>query len=437
MLLALRSTAEEVSFTKDVAPILVAKCLACHNAEKAKGNFRLHNFDALLKSGSSKEAPVVASRPSESKLFQLITATNEDDRMPQKDEALAAAQIATIRKWIEQGAKFDGSDRSLALAVLSPPTHPAAPRAYSVPVPITALAFDISGEHLAVSGYHEITIWNSHSGALLQRVGNVAERIFDLAFSFEGRWLACASGTPGKIGEVKLFNATNGELAKLLVTTSDAEVCLAFSADGKRLAAGGADNVIRIWDVETGRQLQNIEQHADWVLSLAFNADGERLVSGSRDKTARIFDSKTGELDETYTGHSDFVTAVAWADAKSIVSASRTRTAHRWNLKDTKKSGEFSGWDAEPTRLIVSGTNLFSTALDGRVRQHDLESRELVRKFEPHRDAVYSLALHTASQRLASGSHDGEVRVWNARDGKLLLKFIAAPGYTPKLSRSE
>ncbi|HTD68438.1 MAG TPA: c-type cytochrome domain-containing protein [Candidatus Limnocylindria bacterium] len=434
--IALRAGAVEISFRKEVAPILVAKCLACHNAEKAKGGYRLHNFEALLKPGSSKDLPVVSGNAVGSKLFQLLTTGDEDDRMPQKDEALPVSQIAIIKTWIEQGVKFDGSDRSVTLAVLSPPVHPEAPRSYSAAVPITALAFDLAGEHIAASGYHEITIWNSNSGELVRRIGNVAERTFDLAFSPDGRWLACASGTPGKLGEVKLFNATNGELANVFVTTADAVLCLAFSSDGKTLAAGGADNMIRIWNVESGRLLQTIEQHADWVLALAFSPDGERLASGSRDKSARIFEVKTGELDETYTGHSDFVTAVAWANAKSILSASRTRNVHRWNLKDVKKTAEFSGWDGEPTRLIVSGTNFFSASLDGRVRQHNLETKELVRTFEAHRDAIYSLAFHAGTQRLASGGHDADVRMWNAEDGRLLLKFIAAPGYTPKLSRS-
>jgi WD40 repeat protein len=436
LLLAQCLGAADISFTRDIAPIFVAKCLACHNAEKAKGNYRLQSFDSLLKAGSSKDVPIVAGKPSESKLFQLITATNEEDRMPQKDEPLARTQIAAIQKWIEQGAVFDG-DRSVALAVLSPPQHPAAPRAYPVQIPITALAFDLSGERLAASGYHEITVWNARSGELAQRIGNVAERTFDLAFSPDGHWLASASGTPGKIGEVKLFNATNGRLARVLVTIADAELCLAFSPDGKKMAAGGADNVIRLWDMENEKPPLTIEQHADWVLALAFSPDGARLASGSRDKSARIFDTVTGELDETYTGHNDFVTAVGWPDAKSVMSACRTRTAHRWNLKDMKKSAEFSGWDAEPSRMLISETNLFSTSLDGRVRQHNLETRELVRTLEPHRDAVYSLALHTASKRLASGSHDGEVRLWNMETGQLLLKFLAAPGYTPKLSRSE
>lgn len=437
VLLAVRLGAAEVSFTKDIAPVFVAKCLACHNAEKAKGGYRMHTFDALLKPGSSKDAPLVPGKPSESLLYQLITTTSEDDRMPQKDDALPPAQVAAIKQWIEVGAKFDGTDRSLALAVLSLPQHPAAPRAYPVPVPITALAFDASGEFLAASGYHEITIWNSRSGELVRRAGNVAERTFDLAFSSDGRWLASASGTPGKLGEVKLFNATNGELARTLITTADAVLALAFTSDGKRLAAGGSDNVIRIWDIEGGKQVQSIEQHADWVLALTFSPDGTQLASGSRDKSARVFDASNGELETTHTGHGDFVTGVVWADNKTVISASREKEAHRWNARDGKKAGELSGWEAAPTRLVLSSNRLFSAAMDRTVREHDLEKKSVIRTFGGARDAMHTLAWHAASQRLAGGSHNGEVLVWNGADGKLLLKFLAAPGHAAKLSRSE
>jgi WD40 repeat protein len=426
-----------VSFAKDVAPVLVAKCLTCHNAEKAKGRYRLHTVEAMLKPGASKEAPITPGLPMESKLFQLITATNEDDRMPQKDEPLPAAQVATIRAWIQQGAKLDDVDRSASLAVLSPPVHPAAPQAYSATIPITALAFSLSGEVLAASGYHELTVWDARSGTLVRRIGNVAERTFDLAYSPDGRWLACASGTPARFGEVKLFNATNGQLERILTTIADSELCLAFTPDGKRLAAGGADNVIRIWDLESNRSPLVIEQHADWILSLAFSPDGASLASGSRDKSARIFDARSGELDETYTGHNDFVTAVAWADTKSVLSTCRNRIVHRWNIKDMKKTVTLSDWESEPTRLIVANAELFSASMDRVVRQHNLERKELARAFEAHRDAVYSLALHTASRRIASGSHDGEVRLRSIEDGKELLRFIAAPGHTPALSRSK
>lgn len=47
------------------------------------------------------------------------------------------------------------------------------------------------------------------------------------------------------------------------------------------------------------------------------------------------------------------------------------------------------------------------------------------------------MAYHAGTKRVASGSHDGEVRIWNAEDGKELLKFIAAPGYKPQVAAAK
>jgi len=58
-----------------------------------------------------------------------------------------------------------------------------------------------------------------------------------------------------------------------------------------------------------------------------------------------------------------------------------------------------------------------------------MDKKELVRTFSGHNDWVYSLAIDGKSKRLASGSYDGEVRVWNLEDGRALTAFIAAPGY--------
>ena len=165
--------------------------------------------------------------------------------------------------------------------------------------------------------------------------------------------------------------------------------------------------------------------------------DGALLASGSRDKSARIFDVKTGELEDTHNGHGDFVVAVAWVDDKNVISAAREKIAHRWNARADKKPAVFSGWEGAPTRLIVSSNRLFSAALDRTVREHSLDPKEVTRTFDGARDALYALALHADSKRLAAGGHDGEVRVWSTEDGRLLVKFIAAPGYTPKLSRAE
>src|SRR4051794_18615199 len=97
-------TTQAISFTRDVAPVLVAQCQGCHGPEKAKGNYRLDTFERLMKTGESKTAPVVAGDVAKSQMFRLITSHDEDERMPKKADALPAGQVASILRWIEAGA---------------------------------------------------------------------------------------------------------------------------------------------------------------------------------------------------------------------------------------------------------------------------------------------------------------------------------------------
>jgi mono/diheme cytochrome c family protein len=424
---------DAIRFSRNIAPILVRKCVACHGPEKSKGGYRLDTFELLMKGGESKSPSVTPGQPAESQLFRLITAEDADDRMPQKDEPLPSAQIEVIERWIRQGAQFDGPDPKAALATLIPRVpHPDAPAVYRRPVPIMALAFRPDGQELAAGGYNEITIWSPTNGSLLRRVRNVAQRTQDLAYNPDGSLLAAAGGVPGQLGELALFNTADGSVMRVLATMPDMALSVRFSPDGTRLAAGGADNSIRIYEVATGREQLVIQQHADWVMAVAWNPEGTQLASASRDRTARIYDTKTGELEATYTGHQGPVFAVAFApDGKRACSAGRDKRIHLWEAADGKKSGEIEGAEDEILRLLVRENTVFGCSADNKVRQHSIDKKELIRTCSGHNDCVFALALDAKAQRLASGSHDGEVRVWSVEDGRLLTTFVAAPGFVP------
>ena len=419
----------EVSFTRDIAPILAKKFIICQGPEKAKGNYQLHNFETLLKPGASKAASVTPGQPAKSELFRLLTTTDADDRMPQKDDPLPKMQIALIEKWIQQGAKFDGPDAKAHLASIIPRVpHPNPPASYPRPVPVAALAFSPDGKQLAASGYHEVTVWESATGKPLRRVKNLPQRIQALAWHPQGQWLAVGGGSPGQSGEVVLVDATTGEVAKVLATTIDIVMTLAFAPDGSRLAAGGADNAIRILSIPDGKELGLLQQHADWVLGLAFSPDGKHLASASRDRTARVFNLATGDIEASYMGHEAPVSGVAFTeDGKSVYSCGRDRDVHFWAAKDAKKSGKISGAEGELFRVLLAGDHVFSCGVDAQVRQHKLDDRSFVRAFTGHSDRLYALAAHASGKWLASGAHNGEVRVWNWEDGKLVVSFIAAP----------
>lgn len=91
-----------VSFTDNVATVLVSRCVKCH-IEDSKGGFNTATFTALMKGGESGPV-VIPGKPDESRLVQLI----ESDKMPAQGRPLSEEYKTDIREWVEKGAKFDG-----------------------------------------------------------------------------------------------------------------------------------------------------------------------------------------------------------------------------------------------------------------------------------------------------------------------------------------
>ncbi|HWN97592.1 MAG TPA: DUF1549 domain-containing protein, partial [Methylomirabilota bacterium] len=95
----------QVDFARDVKPIFDAACVKCHGKGKDKGNFSIETREAFSKGGDSG-APVVLGQSAESLLIELVSGLDPDNVMPQKGSKLTAAQVATLRAWIDQGAKW-------------------------------------------------------------------------------------------------------------------------------------------------------------------------------------------------------------------------------------------------------------------------------------------------------------------------------------------
>jgi Planctomycete cytochrome C/WD domain, G-beta repeat len=415
------------SFSQKVAPILAERCLACHDAKTAKGRFNVETFASLMRGGESG-AEVVPGKSGESNLVNLI----EDGSMPQDADPLSKEEIAVIRKWIDTGATLDAGLNAAdpLIAIMPSLPQPLPPVAYRVPIPVTAVAYSPDGSQLATSGYHEILVWNGKDGRQIGRFTNIAERVYGIQYSPDGKLIAVAAGTPAQLGEVKLFSAESGDLVADLVRTSDAVFAVSFSPDGKRLATAGADRAIRVFDVATKRQQLLIEDHADWVMDVAWLPDASKIISASRDKTAKVFDAKTGDSLVTFNGHAEPVFGVAAApDGKTVITSGRDKSLRRWNVSDAKEVQRITGFGDDVFRVAVTRDGrIFSCCADKKIRIHSLDGG-LKTTFLGHSDWVYSLAYNEGTNRLASGAFDGEVRIWNVQSGKGLVTFLAAPGY--------
>ncbi len=433
---ATRADETPVSFSKDIAPILARHCAACHRAADASGGYQVGSYNLAIKAGDSEAAAVTAGKPEQSELLTRIATDDASLRMPQEAEPLPVEQVTLVRRWIAEGAKYDAADPTAPLADIIPKTgQPDPPAVYRRPVPITAVALNVNGEEVAAGGYHEVTIWNVTDGSLIRRIKNVPQRVHGLDYSADGQLLAVVGGTPGSFGEAKLFNPADGTLVKDLGSMGDVAFCAAFNPAATKVAVGGADRTIRIYDVATGKQEILIEDHADWVAGIAWSADGARLASASRDKTSKLFNAENGESLVTYSGQGEPVFGVAFSrDGKLVFSAGANKQIHAWSPDDGAKKRQVGGFAADVLALQAHEDKIFSGSADKSVQQHRGDEIKHFKTYAGAADAIYSIDYHPGTGRIAAGNFAGEVRVWNDEDSAQVINFIAAPGYNPPVA---
>ncbi|MDG1983064.1 MAG: DUF1549 domain-containing protein, partial [Planctomycetota bacterium] len=106
-----QDAAGEVSFEREVAPILAARCIECHGPEKQKQGLRLDQRAAAFAGGDSGEPGLVPGQSARSEIFRRIDPEDEFDLMPPSGEPLTTAEVALIKRWIDEGAAWedDGS----------------------------------------------------------------------------------------------------------------------------------------------------------------------------------------------------------------------------------------------------------------------------------------------------------------------------------------
>ncbi len=117
-----------------------------------------------------------------------------------------------------------------------------------------------------------------------------------------------------------------------------AVTALAFSPDGKTLAAGGADGQIYLFNVADGKFIRALAGHTSAITSVAFHPTGTLLVSASKDRTLRLWTPATGQLVKALEGHTAWVQCVTFlAQGTRLASASADHTVRLWDLTEPMK----------------------------------------------------------------------------------------------------
>jgi WD40 repeat protein len=217
-------------------------------------------------------------------------------------------------------------------------------------------------------------------------------------------------------GKVVLWDLERA--AKLVsVQRNEANVwSVVFTGDANHFAAASHDWKVALWDAANpSAPLHVFDGHANAVQALAYTPQDMLLASGGADETVRLWDLQTLTLKRSYLGHSDFVTSVAFSPSGRLL-ASGALDGHirLWTTLSSRRLRSLNGHKGRISAIEFAPTgNLAASASDdGTVRLWDLRRGRTVRILTGHASGATAVAFSPDGQHLATAAANGIVHLW-------------------------
>jgi WD40 repeat protein len=254
---------------------------------------------------------------------------------------------------------------------------------------------------------------------LVRTLSGHSRTVNAVALSADGRLAVSASDD----GMLKVWNVDTGRELRSLKGHSGAVYGVALSADGRRAVSASSDKTLKVWDVDSGRELLTLREHSDAVYAVALSTDGRRAVSASGDDTLKVWDVESGRELRTLAGHNASVAGVALsADGQRAVSASDDLTLKVWDVEGGRELCTLKG-HADQVRgvaLRADGRRAVSASIDETLKVWDMENGRELRTLAGHSGGVTAVALSPDGGRAVSGSGDGTLKIWDVESGREL-----------------
>jgi WD40 repeat protein len=193
--------------------------------------------------------------------------------------------------------------------------------------------------------------------------------------------------------------------------------------------------MVKLWDVASGKEVRNLQDHIDAVFAVAFSPDGKRLASASQDRTVKIWDVVSGHRLYTLGDATDGLTSVEYSPSGDrVAAAGYDKTIYVWRLGDNDGSLVRSLIADEGSILALvwtpDGKTIVTSSSDGSIRFRDAATLDPVRVIDHQPDWVQALSVSPDGSRLAAGRYNGSLTVYdtNPQDSTpLRLKAARGP----------
>jgi len=216
---------------------------------------------------------------------------------------------------------------------------------------------------------------------------------------------------------LRLWDLAAGRPLRSFGQTSHEVTCLAVVPGGPVLAGQGVS--VRVWDRDSGREVGRLTGHTDSVRGVAVSADG-RVALTCGDRTVRLWDVPSGRELLRLSGHRHRVTAAALsADARLAASADGEQPLRLWDLRTGRELRRLTVPRGTVPALAFApdGAALLSAHFDTTLRLWETTTGRELRRFKGHRHMVSAAAFAADGRRALSGGGDGTVRFWDPASG--------------------
>ncbi|MCZ7634803.1 MAG: hypothetical protein M5U12_01260 [Verrucomicrobia bacterium] len=204
---------------------------------------------------------------------------------------------------------------------------------------------------------------------------------------------------------------------------------VSFTPDGQRLASGGSDRTVRLWDPASGALLKTLEVARPRVSQVVFGSPPNLLWLRGTDRSVEGLDVGTAEVRYSIQLGSVSVRGMApHPDGRRVVIALSSDGVRVWDAVAGTQVAAFPGLGEEISELALDpqGRWFALGGMQGAVTVRDSETGETRWQVRAHPNALWRVAFDAAGERLLSVGADGRVRVWAATDGRELLTVVAS-----------
>ncbi|MBC1218656.1 NACHT domain-containing protein [Nostoc sp. UCD121] len=271
---------------------------------------------------------------------------------------------------------------------------------------------DFSNARLQSVNFAEANLANC---AFTQALGAV----FSVTYSPDGKLLATGDGN----GVVRLLETATYKEILTCKGHGSMIPSIAFSPSDQILASGGYDRTIKLWCIQTGECLNTLQGNASGISSIAFSPSGRLLTSNGNENIIRLWNVDTGESLTAFHGHSDYIRSVAFdPSGMMLVSASEDKTIRIWDINSGKCLKILDGHTDGIRSIALNSTGeiIASSSSDSTIRLWNIKTGKCLNILQGHTSAVMSVVFSNCDQIIVSGGGDQTVRLWDVQTGKCL-----------------